>query len=267
MNTDTDIPPFLAHAAWIARKIEDILGQAPPNARLLAHFPRDVAALTSHGLEIPVLRLPHLTVQNAREFLCILRGDSFAPDTTLLDRPLYGLLHIGPPSNLILVEEELPAPVANYVLAHELSHFFADVFFVQQRWSQSLPENMREVRQLFSWQQRDGWLELQALIRGLPPRPNPILARGTRERPETAKREQLADLIARELLAPWSMVTPLFAQFGTQEIVEMLREYFGLPTWIAMGYRNALDITLSPHHDIVDRLFGQLVQHTYRTDS
>jgi len=264
---NTDIPLFLAHAAWIARQIEDVMGQAQAGTQLLARFPRDVVALASHGLEIPVLRQPHLTVQHAHEFFCILRGDSPTPDTALLDRPLYGLLHIGPPSNLILIEEELPTPVANYVLAHELSHFFADIFIVQQRWEHSLPENMDGVRRLFSWQQRDGWLELQALIRGLPPRPKPILARGVREMPETAEREQLADLIAREFLAPWSMVAPLFVQYGQKEIVELLRERFGLPGWVARGYRNTLDTTLSPHRDVVDRLFGPLVQRTHPTNS
>jgi hypothetical protein len=261
------IPPFLAHAAWIARKIEDIMGQEREGTQLLSRFPRDMAALASHGLDIPILRQPHLTVQHAHEFLCILRGDPSVSTTDILDRPLYGLLHIGPPSNLILITEELSTPVANYVLAHEISHFFADVFFVQQRWSQSLPENMREVRRLFSWQQRDGWLELQALIRGLPPRPTRIMARGVRELPETAVHEQLADLIARELLAPWYMVAPLFAQFGTKGIVELLREDFGLPTWIARGYRNMLDKTLSTHGDVIDRLFGPLIQHTHLNDS
>lgn len=264
---NTDIPPFLAHAAWIARKIEDLIGQAPVGAQLLSRFPRDAAALASYGLDLPILRQPHLTVRYARDFFCILRGDPPAPGTVLFDRPLYGLLHIGPPSNLILIEEELPPPVANYVLAHELSHFFADVFLVQQRWEHSLPENMREVRRLFSWQQRDGWLELQALIRGLPPRPKPILARGDRELSETAEREQLADLIAREFLAPWSMVAPLFVQLGPKEIIELLRERFGLPTWVARGYRNTLDTTLSPHRDVVDRLFGPLVQRPHPTNS
>jgi hypothetical protein len=264
---NTDIPPFLAHAAWIASKIEDIMGQVPTGAQLLSRFPRDAAALASHSLDIPIIRQPHLTLQHAREFFCILRGDPPAPDTALFDRPLYGLLHIGPPSNLILIEEDLPTPVANYVLAHELSHFFADVFFVQQRWSQALPKNMHEVRRLFSWQQHDGWLELQALIRGLPPRPKRILARGDRERPETAEREQLADLIAREFLAPWSMVAPLFVQFGTKEIVELLRERFGLPAWVARGYLNTLDTTLSPHRDVVDRLFGPLIQRTHLNNS
>src|SRR5260370_13539705 len=147
------------------------MGQEPAGAQLLARFPRDVAALASYGLEIPILRQPHLTVQHAREFLCILRGDPPTPDTYLFDRPLYGLLHIGPPSNLILIEEKLPTPVANYVLAHELSHFFADVFFVQQRWSQALPDNMDGVRRPFSCQQPAGSPQLRPPIPRLPPPP------------------------------------------------------------------------------------------------
>src|SRR5260370_8086442 len=97
------IPSFLAHAAWIARQIEDILSQEPGGAQLLSHFPRDVAALASHGLDIPILRQPHLTVQNAREFLFILRGDPTVTTTAIADHPLYRLPHIRPPSNLILI--------------------------------------------------------------------------------------------------------------------------------------------------------------------
>lgn len=261
------IPSFLAHAGWIARQIEDIMSQEPGGAQLLKHFPRDVAALASHGLDIPIIRQPHLTVQNAREFLCILRGDPPATGTDILDRPLYGLLHIGPPSNLILISEELSTPFANYVMAHEISHFFADVFFVQQRWSQSLPGKTREVRRLFSWQQRDGWLELQALIRGLPPRPTQIMARGGGQLLETAALERQADLIAREFLAPWYQVAPLFIQYGTKGIAELLREHFGLPTWVTRGYQNTLDMTLSPHDDVVDRLFGPLLQNKNRNNS
>ncbi len=253
------IPPFLVHAAWIARQIEDILIQEPANAQLLEHFPRDVAALASYGLDIPIIRQPHLTVQNAREFLCILRGDPPASSTDILDRPLYGLLHIGPPSNLILISEELSTPFANYVMAHEISHFFADVFFVEQRWSQSLPKKTHEIRRLFAWQHRDGWLELQALVRGLPSRPTQIMVRGSKELPETAVRERQADLVARELLAPWYLVAPLFIQHGMGKIVEILCENFGLPAWVARGYQNTLDTTLSPHDDIVDRLFGPLL--------
>jgi hypothetical protein len=255
------IPPYLAHAAWIARQIEDIMSQEPASTQLLEHFPRDVAALASYGLDIPIVRQPHLTVQNAREFLCILRDDQPTSSAAIPDRPLYGLLHIGPPSNLIFVSEELPTPFANYVMAHEISHFFADVFFVQQRWSQALPEKTHEIRRLFAWRQRDGWLELQALVRGLPSRPTQIMARGSKELPETAGRERQADLIAREFLAPWYLVAPLFVQHGTKKIVELLCENFGLPMWMAHGYQNTLDITLSPHNDVVDRLFGPLLHN------
>ncbi len=253
------IPSFLAHPAWIARQIEDSMSQELAGTQLLEHFPRDVAALASDGLEIPILRQPHLTVHHAREFLCILRGVPSASSTDSLDRPLYGLLHIGPPSNFILISEELSTPFANYVIAHEIGHFFADVFFVQQRWSQSLPEKTQQIRRFFAWQQRDGWLELQALVRGLPSRPTQIMARGRKELPETARRERQADLIARELLAPWYLVAPLFVQHGMKCMVELLCEDFGLPAWVAHGYQDNLETILSPYHDVVDRLFGPLL--------
>lgn len=259
---NTDIPPFLAHASWITRKIEEVMEQEPDGEQMLSQFPRDIAALASHTLDIPVLRQPHLTVHNAQKFLCILRGAP-SSDTALLDRPLYGLLHIGPPSNFILIEEELPPPVANYVLAHELGHFFADIFLVRQRWSQTFPENVQEVRKLFSWQQRNGWLELQALVRGLPPKPQGILARGKQERPETAQRELLADLIAREFLAPWRTVVPLYAQDSAGGIVNHLTEQFGLPMWVAQGYQKTLDATFSPPPTFIDRLFGPSVRHIH----
>jgi len=255
------IPSFLAHAAWIARQIEEIMSQKPEGAQHLQRFPRDIAALASYSLDIPIIRQPHLSVQHAHEFLCLLQGDLPTSSVDMQDRPLYGLLHIGPPSNLILISEELSTPFANYVMAHEISHFFADVFFVQQRWSHSLPEKTHEVRLLFSWQQRDGWLELQALIRGLPPRPTQIMARGSRELPETAARERQADLIAREILAPWSLVAPLFVEYGSKEIAGILGEHFGLPKWLALGYQNTLEKTLSPHDDVVDRLFRPLLRN------
>jgi hypothetical protein len=218
-----------------------------------------VAALVSYGLDIPIIRQPDLTVQNAHEFLCILRGSQSTRSAAIPDRPLYGLLHIGTPSNLIFVSEELPISFANYVMAHEISHFFADIFFVQQRWSQALPEKTHEIRRLFAWQQRDGWLELQALIRGLPSSPTQIMARGSKELPETTARERQADLIARELLAPWHLVAPLFAHHGTERFAGILCEDFGLPAWVAQGYQNTLETTLSPRGDVVDRLFGPLL--------
>src|SRR5574340_954614 len=102
------VPVFMAHAVWIARAIEDILSQDPEGAQLLQHFPRDVVALASYSLDIPIIRLPQLSTYSAHQFFCALR-DVDQPDTAIAtpNRLLDGLLHIGPPSNLILIREEI----------------------------------------------------------------------------------------------------------------------------------------------------------------
>lgn len=254
------IPAFLAHAAWIARAIESVMSQEPEGVLLLQRFPRDIAALASSSLDIPIIRQPRLSTHSAQEFFCALRGsDQPNSNMTAPGRLLDGLLHIGPPSNIILIREEISLLLANYVVAHEISHFFADVFMVQQRWMQSLPERVDEIKRIFLWQHKDDWLELQALIKGLPSRPRQIMSRGRAELPETAARELQADLIARELLAPWQMVSPLFAQNATGDFLTLLRQQFGLPRWVAQDYLDNLRVAFSSHPDAVDRLFGPLV--------
>jgi hypothetical protein len=254
------IPAFMAHAAWITRAIEDVMSQEDEGVLLLRRFPRDVAALASYSLDIPIIRQPRLSTHLAHEFFCALRGGD-QPNTNMTspDRLLDGLLHIGPPSNLILIREEISFLSANYVIAHEISHFFADVFMVQQRWMQSLPERVDEIKRVFLWQRKDDWLELQALIKGLPSRPRQIMSRGRAELPETAARERQADLIACELLAPWHIVAPLFQQNETGDFLTLLSQKFGLPRWVARGYLDNLRMALSPRPDAIDRLFGPLV--------
>ncbi len=206
------------------------------------------------------LRQPRLSTHRAHEFFCTLRGsDQPNTDVASPDRFLDGLLHIGPPSNLILIREEISSLSANYVIAHEISHFFADVFMVQQRWMQSLPERVDEIKRIFLWQRKDDWLELQALIKGLPPRPRQIMSRGRTELPETAARERQADLIARELLAPWHIVVSLFPHNETGDFLTFLRQQFGLHRWVARDYLDNLRVALSPRPDTIDRLFGPLV--------
>lgn len=254
------VPVFMAHAAWIARAIEDVMSQEPEGVQLLQRFPRDVAALASYSLDIPIVRLPQLSTHSAHQFFCALRGiDQPHTDIATPNRLLDGLLHIGPPSNLILIREEISILSANYIIAHEIGHFFADVFMVQQRWMQSLPERVDQIKRFFSWQHKDDWLELQALIKGLPARPRQIMGRGRAELPETTPRERQADLIARELLAPWHIVAPLFLYTETGDFLTPLRQQFGLPRWVAQDYLDNLRAALSPRPDAIDRLFGPLV--------
>lgn len=223
------------------------------------HFPRDMASLISDGLELPILVRPELTPRSADHYLCLLRGETTSSSEEVDNRALYGLLHVGPPTNLILLRGGLSLRITNYVLAHEVGHFLADVFAVRQLWLQILSHQMEAVERAFCWQETDAWLELHALIKGLPPRPATITGRGKATRRETSESETRADLIARELLAPWNHVAPLIPTNESDKVIAILHEQFGLPLTVAMDYENDLRRCLQPPPDTLDRLFAPLI--------
>jgi hypothetical protein len=141
-------------------------------------------------------------------------------------------------------------------LAHELGHLLADVFLIQQLWLKTLPEQKETIERVFSWQEYDAYLEFYGLIKGLPNRPKAIVGRGDALAPETAEREIQADLIARELLAPWETVSSLFRPHEPREFIALLREQFGLPLKIAAYYYDDLKRFHTPTPDMIERLFS-----------
>jgi Zn-dependent peptidase ImmA (M78 family) len=221
-------------------------------------FPRDLERLIIYGLEIPVVTMPDLTLDEAAKYLCILRGKLIQVNE-VLDRKLYGLLHVGPPCNIIFIREGLQPHVRNYVLAHELGHFLIDVFLIRRLWLKTLPEQKIAIERAFMWQEYDAWLDLHALIKGLPPRPGAITARGKQIAPETSEREVQADLFARELMAPWDVVSPLFELNGETDFIRLLHAQFGLPKRVASYYYSDLRRYLKPHPDVIERLFAPLL--------
>lgn len=254
-----DVPLRVSRAVLVSEALERKVAQQPGVQEILDRFPRDVVALASYGLEIPVVYRPDLTVRGARRYVRALSGDRRTDGAIIEDRRLYGWLHVGPPSNLILINACLSPAAANYVLAHELAHFFADVLLVRDRWLSTLPAWEEAIKDAFDWRHSDGWLELRAVIRGLPSRPDEIMGRGGAERPGTAEREHQADLIARELLAPWRIVASLYTQHGADGLPFVLQRTFGLPAWVSRDYCDDLCMALSPRRDVIDRLFGPLL--------
>lgn len=230
-------------------------------------FPRDIERLILYGLEIPIVRKPNLTLHVAAQYLCVLRGESPIERSNISDRVLYGLLHVGPPCNIIFIREDLPDHIRNYVLAHELGHFLADVFLIQQLWLKTLPEQKETIERVFSWQEYDAFLEFCGLIKGLPNRPKAIVGRGNALAPETTEREIQADLIAREILAPWDAVSALFQPNKHREFITLLREQFGLPLKIAAYYYHDLERFLVPKSDMLERLFAPFFQPASPTSS
>lgn len=257
---------LIVRAIEVAGSVEEAVRGSPAAAHLLDTYPRDMAAIVSLGLGVAVRRLPGLTITTARTYVGRLRKWSVSGSQGLGDRRIYGLLHVGPPCNLILVSLELSAAAANYVIAHELGHYFADLMRIRRRWLEALPEGRDEVIQAFDWLRPTGELELTAVIKGLPPIPAHILGRGRMQRPETLERELLADLIARQLLAPWSLVAPLVAAHPPEAVVRRLREQYGLPTTAAADYDADIRRRVRPEPDVLERLFG-LPDHSYTHDS
>jgi hypothetical protein len=228
------------------------------------HFPRDLQTFVSEALELPVITRPALTLHSADHYLCLLQREPETPDHDEPDRLLDGLLHVGPPCSLILLREGLSEPRRNYVLAHELGHFLADVFTIKSLWLQTLSEQAEAIDQAFSWQATDAWLDLRALLKGLPARPVTITVRGKQLHADTSHREILADLVARELMAPWAVVAPLVEPNDSTTAISLLHERFGLPRRIAAWYESDLRACLTPLSDTLARLFAPLQSSTNR---
>jgi hypothetical protein len=238
--------------------LDDLLAERPESG--IHELPRDVERVITYGLEIPIKRMLPLTLRQAFRYLCILRGASFqSAVVSVADRQLYGLLHIGPPCNLIFIRDHLSPQTHNYVLAHELGHFLADVFRVQQLWLKSLPEQKDAIERAFAWRECDARLELYAFIKGLPPRPKEIMNRGQAISPDTVEREIQADLFARELIAPWNVVLPHLQSCDKTQFVTLLHEKFRLPRRIAEGYFEDLRHYLAPQPNAIEGLFSALL--------
>src|SRR5579859_5831780 len=251
--------PRMRRAMTIAEVTLGLVVEKMGAEQTYAPFPRNITSFIIYGLEIPIVRLANLTLQAAADYLCILQAEAGLPIRGKNDRSIKGLLHVGPPSNVIFVREDLPDHIANYVLAHELSHLVADVFFIEHLWLKSLPDQKDAIQRAFSWQGLNPLLELKALIKGLPARPQTITDRDKRVTSETIEREIQADLGARELLAPWDTVALLFRRDNRQELISLLHHQFGLPQRVASYYYDDLKRCLAPIPDGVSRLFAPLL--------
>lgn len=223
-------------------------------------YPRNLEYFANIGFEIPVIYRSDLTLQSARDYVCALAGNSLRYDQLEQpDRRLFGLLHIGPPTNVILVRAGLLPHIINFVIAHEVGHFVAEIFLLQQLWQRSFPERIEEIVKAFSWHEFDPRLELRALVRGLPERPTEITARGKETQASTIEREILADLIACELIAPWHKVTRISSKLRYNELVDLLCNQFGLPYKIASDYAEDVLRKTTPRKALVDTLFSPLL--------
>jgi hypothetical protein len=252
----TSLPFVVRRAVAVADVFYKIVKEKfGEQSQLYLRFPRNIETLVSYTLELPVISRPNLTLHSAGTYLCIRRAEREK------DRPLQGLLHVGPPATMILVEERLSQPARNYIIAHELGHYVHDIFMVQQLWLSSLREQRKAIIQAFSWEDYDPWLELQAMLKGLPDRPSAITKRGEGMSQAARSRENFANAFALELLAPWKEAAKLFQQLPRTEVTRRLRAHYGVPARIAEDYYIDLRRTLLPQQDLFDQLFAPLLNN------
>lgn len=255
---------LMKRVTTMVEAVTDMLGEH--DRTIMASFPRDIERLITFALQVPVIRQPGLTLLSANKYLCALRGGTDMSGSNSDDRKLNGLLHIGSPCAIIFVCAGMPVHIESYILAHELGHLLADVFLVQQLWLKSLSEKKDAIRRYFAWEEADPWLELRAFFKGLPLRPRAIIGRGGNFAPETSEREIIADLFAREIIAPWAAVEPLYLPKSKREFAETLRSQFHLPLRIAADYHDDLKLHLSPKRGLYERLLAQaVVPHEKKT--
>lgn len=248
---------LMKRVLMLVEAVTGLLGERDRAA--LAAFPRDVERILTFALQVPVIRVPELTLSSANNYLCALRGGASALADLPADRKVNGLLYVGSPCSIVFVCAGLPPQIEAYILAHELGHLLADVFLIQELWLKSLSERKDAIKRYFAWDDTDPWLELKAFLKGLPPRPRAIIGRGRDFTPETSEREIIADLFAREILAPWDVVEPLFKQESKREFAEILRARFRLPLRVGAGYYDDLASHLRPKRGFYHRLLTQLV--------
>ncbi len=265
MSSPVEPPAPIRGAIAVAGILDGLLDSEPEALAAHGHFPRDIALIATLGLALPILRRPALRLRCALDYLRLLGASVTAEELALPDRGLYGLLHIGPPMNVILLDEALSDLAAAWVIAHELAHFLNDVCRIRAVWEGRLADRAEAVRRAFAWHEQDDRLGLHAALAGLPARPATALARAGTRLGEIGQRENDADLIARELLAPWAQAAPLVTDLaatglirhGTLEpLADELRGRFGLPRAIAQHYAWDLHRVATPYPDLGARLFA-----------
>lgn len=225
------------------------------SSSLIDVFPRDMESLVLLTLDVPVEYRQDLTLFDAEQYLCALRDVPYTPGVDA-DRELFGMLCIGFPVTLILVNASLNARVRNYVIAHEVAHFLVDIFTVRKLWFESLHHREYEVSRAFSWSNDSSWIELQAFVNGLPRRAKAITARGTAQRPETHEKEFEADMVARELLFPSEQAIRRFHKLRTKaHFIRCAREEYGLPLQVANAYYDDINLMLAPRPNFFGDLF------------
>ena len=137
------------------------------------------------------------------------------------------------------------------MLAHELATS-SPTYSCRRLWLKSLPEQRDAIHRALRMAGIRPLFGDKRTTKGLPDRPQAIMGRGLQLPVRRLTGRYMADLIARELLAPWEKVAAQYVpgDGNRPHMIRLLREQYGLPLRIAAYYCSDLQRCLTPKPDL-----------------
>jgi hypothetical protein len=201
-------------------------------------FPRDVRRAVARSQPISVVTLSALHVAKAEAWL---RRQGMTIAIGVVDRPLRACLVAHAGAGIIFVDGADSENEQRFSLAHELAHFLVDYVAPRSAAVSRLGEGILAVLDGRRPARTDE--RVVGVLANVTVRPHiHIMGRfDDRGRPEAIEcAETTADALARELLAPWDIVSrqvhDLAIAGDRPAISRLLAGRFGLPTILAHRY-------------------------------
>jgi hypothetical protein len=201
-------------------------------------FPRAIRRAVARSQPISVVTLSVLHVAKAEGWL---RRQGIAINIDVVNRPLRACLVAHAGAGIIFVDGADTEDEQRFSIAHELAHFLVDYLAPRRAAVARLGEDILDVLDGARPARTDE--RVVGLLANVTVGPHVhLMGRcGDLGRPEEIERaESMADALARELLAPWDVVTRQTAHLAiagdVPAITRLLVERFGLPTIPAKQY-------------------------------
>ncbi len=218
-----------------------------------ANFPRDLEASVLWALPLAVVKIPRLRVRVVRDWLA---QAGFTQIIPAVERDLRACVVASRGRGVVFVDGADPADEQRMSLAHELAHFLLDYLLPRERTIQVLGHSIIPV--LDGDRAAAPAERLSAVLRGVHVgvytrlwKRGPL---GLAEDAEVVAREDAADALALELLAPRREVLTR-ARLGdgdlsADSVIQMLRVEFGLPMSAARAYADVVCVSARPSKSI-----------------
>jgi hypothetical protein len=201
-------------------------------------FPRAMRRAVARSQPISVVTLSALHVAKVEAWL---RRQGVAMDIEVVNRPLRACLVAHAGAGFIFVDGADAEDEQRFSIAHELAHFLVDYLAPRRAAVARLGEGVLDVLDGARPARIDERIVGVLANVTVGPHVHLMSRRGDLGRPEAIERaESMADALARELLAPWDVVSRQIANLAiagdAPAITRLLVERFGLPPIPAQRY-------------------------------